>query len=189
MLEQNPGHSQWYIDRFDRMAAEGRDLLGEARFVDALAPRQARIMDAGCGPGRHGGWLADRGHTVVGVDGDPALIETAQARHPNARWITQDLAVLDLSDEEPFDVIYSVGNVMTFLHPDTRMEVLTRLFQHLAPQGRLITGHQPARGWSAESIIEDMRSIGFAIDVVLGTWDMRPFGPDSDFVIVIASKH
>lgn len=188
MLQQNPGHSQWYIDRFDRMAAEGHDLLGEARFIDALAPRNSRIMDAGCGPGRHGGWLAERGHTVVGVDGDPALIETAQGRHPNARWVTQDLAVLDLEDEDPFDVIYAVGNVMTFLHPATRTEVLTRFYHHLAPGGRLVTGHQPARGWSGEDIQDDMRQIGFEIDHVFGTWELRPFGPSSDFVIVVASK-
>ena len=170
------------------MAAEGHDLLGEARFIDALAPRNSRIMDAGCGPGRHGGWLAERGHTVVGVDGDPALIEKAQGRHPNARWVTQDLAVLDLEDEDPFDVIYAVGNVMTFLHPATRTEVLTRFYHHLAPGGRLVTGHQPARGWSGEDIQDDMRQIGFEIDHVFGTWELRPFGPSSDFVIVVASK-
>lgn len=188
MLQQNPGHSQWYIDRFDKMAAEGRDLLGEARFIDALAPRNARILDAGCGPGRHGGWLAERGHTVVGVDGDPALIETAAKRHPHARWITQDLAVLNLEDEDPFDVIYAVGNVMTFLHPDTRIDVLRHFYDHLAPNGRLVTGHQPARGWSGEAICADMRDLGFGIDYVFGTWEMRPFTAESDFVVVVASK-
>jgi hypothetical protein len=54
MIEQNPGHSSWYIERFRAMAAAGDDLGGEARFVDAMAPRGARILDAGCGPGRVG---------------------------------------------------------------------------------------------------------------------------------------
>jgi hypothetical protein len=30
------GHSQWYIERFRRMAAEGADLAGEARLMDAV---------------------------------------------------------------------------------------------------------------------------------------------------------
>ena len=46
MIEQNPGHSAWYIERFRSMAAAGQDLDGEARLVDAMAPRRARILDA-----------------------------------------------------------------------------------------------------------------------------------------------
>ena len=61
-LEQNPGHSQWYIERFRTMVAEGADIDGEARMVDAMVPRGARILDAGCGPGRVGAELASRGH-------------------------------------------------------------------------------------------------------------------------------
>ena len=55
---RNPNHSSWYIERFRSMADAGADLAGEARFVDAMAPRTARILDAGCGPGRVGAELA-----------------------------------------------------------------------------------------------------------------------------------
>lgn len=57
------------------MARAGDDLAGEAKLVDAMVPRRARILDAGCGPGRVGGALAAAGHEVVGVDVDPALIQ------------------------------------------------------------------------------------------------------------------
>ena len=70
MIAENPGHSEWYIERFRSMAAEGQDLDGEARLVDAMVPRGARVLDAGCGPGRVGGRLAALGHHVVGVDID-----------------------------------------------------------------------------------------------------------------------
>ena len=46
-LERNPGHSQWYIERWERMRAEGKDIDGEARLIDALAPRGALVLDAG----------------------------------------------------------------------------------------------------------------------------------------------
>ena len=39
LLEENPGHSDWYIERFRAMAAAGADLDGEARLVDAMAAR------------------------------------------------------------------------------------------------------------------------------------------------------
>ena len=66
-LQESPGHSEWYVERFRRMAAEGADLHGEARLVDALVGRHARVLDAGCGPGRVGGHLAELGHESGGM--------------------------------------------------------------------------------------------------------------------------
>jgi 2-polyprenyl-3-methyl-5-hydroxy-6-metoxy-1,4-benzoquinol methylase len=96
VTDTDEGHSQWYIERFRRMAAEGVDLAGEARLVDALAAPGSRILDAGCGPGRVGAILHDRGHHVVGVDADPELIAAACQDHPGPLWVVADLADLDL---------------------------------------------------------------------------------------------
>src|SRR4051812_26606943 len=101
-----PGHSQWYIERFRQMAAAGADLAGEARLLDAMLPRGARVLDAGCGTGRVGAELAAWGHEVVGVDADPALIEAARQDHPGPVWLVADLSDLDLEgagEPEPFD--------------------------------------------------------------------------------------
>lgn len=87
MTRQDPNHSTRYIERFRSMAAAGDDLAGEARFVDAMAPRQARILDAGCGPGRVGSALGRLGHHVVGVDVDPVLIAAAEQDHPGPTWV------------------------------------------------------------------------------------------------------
>src|SRR5258705_6016599 len=123
----DPGHSHWYVERFRSMARAGEDVVGEARFVDAMAPRGARILDAGCGPGRLGGILAQVGHHVVGVDVDPALIEAAEQDYPGPDWLVGDLAELDLPARgivEPFDVIVSAGNVIAVLAPSTPTQVV-----------------------------------------------------------------
>ena len=65
-----------------RWPPPGQDLAGEARLVDAMVDRGARILDAGCGPGRVGAELHARGHRVVGVDVDPMLIDAARTRPP-----------------------------------------------------------------------------------------------------------
>ena len=188
MIEENPGHSAWYIERFRAMAAEGHDLGGEARFVDAMAPRGARVLDAGCGPGRVGGRLAALGHDVVGVDIDPELIAAAEREHPAARWLTADLAHLDLASEgipDGFDVIVSAGNVMTFLDPATRRTVLERLAAHLGPDGRLAVGFGSGRGYDFDEFFADAAAVGLREESTFSTWDLRPFSAASTFLVAV----
>lgn len=184
----DPGHSDWYIERFRAMARAGDDLGGEARFVDAMAPRGAHILDAGCGPGRVGGHLAAAGHRVVGVDVDPALIAAAEQDHPGPRWLVGDLAELDLPARgigEPFDIIVSAGNVMTFLAPSTRVAVLSRLRAHLRADGRLVIGFGAGRDYAFDAFLADAATAGLATDLLLSAWDVRPFTEDSEFLVAL----
>jgi SAM-dependent methyltransferase len=188
ITQEDPGHSVAYVERFRRLAAQGTDLAGEARLVDAMLPRGSRVLDAGCGPGRVGGWLAGVGHTVVGVDGDPVLIAAAEADHPGPRWLVGDLAELDLPAagiEEPFDAIVCAGNVMTFLAPSTRREVLRRLRAHLAPAGRAAIGFGAGRDYLFDEFLDDARAVGLVPDLLLSTWDLRPYAPDADFLVAV----
>jgi 2-polyprenyl-3-methyl-5-hydroxy-6-metoxy-1,4-benzoquinol methylase len=185
-LAENPEHSQWYIKRFRDLAARGADLHGEARMIDAMASRGARILDAGCGTGRVGGHLAESGHTVTGVDLDPALIEDARTSYPRSQWLVGDLTALELPDR--FDLIVCAGNVLTFVAPSTRVEILRRLAGHLAPDGRLITGFGAGRGYDFDAYLADVKEAGLAQSLLLGTWDLRPFGPDSDFLVAVLTR-
>lgn len=190
-IEKNPGHSAWYIERFRTMAAEGADLDGEARLVDAMVGRGARILDAGCGPGRVGGRLHALGHQVVGVDIDPALVAAAEEDHPGPTWLTGDLATLDLAAAgiaEPFDVIVCAGNVMTFLDPATNRAVLGRFAAHLAPEGRAVVGFGAGRGYAFDDFLADVTAAGVRADVLLSSWDLRPFGPSSDFLVAVLAR-
>jgi 2-polyprenyl-3-methyl-5-hydroxy-6-metoxy-1,4-benzoquinol methylase len=188
LTERNPEHSNWYIERFRTMAANGDDLDGEARFIDAMASRCSRILDAGCGPGRVGGALARAGHDVVGVDIDPILIAAAETDHPGPTWRVADLAELDLPAagiSEPFNVIVCAGNVLTFLDPATRRPVLERLAAHLQPNGRLVTGFGSGRDYPFEEFLSDVEHVGLAAELMLASWDLRPFSIDADFLVAV----
>jgi SAM-dependent methyltransferase len=188
ITEQDPNHSNWYVERFRSMVAAGDDLAGEARFVDAMAPRQARILDAGCGPGRVGSALARVGHEVVGVDVDPVLIAAAEQDHPGPTWVVGDLADLDLTSagvHEGFDVVVCAGNVLTFLAPGTRRDVLANLGGQLRGDGRIAVGFGAGRGYDFEEFRADADLVGLARELELGAWDLRPLTEDSDFLVAV----
>ncbi|NEW37391.1 class I SAM-dependent methyltransferase [Nocardia cyriacigeorgica] len=187
----DPAHSAWYVERFRGLAAQGQDIVGEARLIDAMIGRGSRVLDAGCGPGRIGGYLHEAGHVVVGVDVDPVLIAAAEQDHPGPTWLVGDLAELDLparNVEADFDVIVCAGNVMTFLAPSTRQQVLTRYAHHLAPTGRAVIGFGADRGYEFEQFFTDASAGGLAVDLRLSTWDLRPFTDDSDFLVAVFTR-
>ncbi|HEY7939974.1 MAG TPA: class I SAM-dependent methyltransferase [Acidimicrobiales bacterium] len=191
MIAGDPGHSQRYAERFRELSAAGKDIDGEARLVDAMAPRHARILDAGCGPGRVGGALARVGHEVVGVDADPVLIAAAEADHPGPTWLLADLAELDLPARgiaEGFDVIVSAGNVMPYLAPGTRAEVLRRLGLHLRDRGRIVVGFGAGRDYPFGQFHTDVAEAGLVVDLELATWELHPFRDDADFLVAVLTK-
>ena len=185
----DPQHSHWYVERFRRMRAEGADLAGEARLVTAMVPLGARILDAGSGSGRVGSELHALGHTVVGVDVDPILVEAARADHPGPDWRVGDLTELDLlaAGVLPFDVVVCAGNVMTFVAEGTEVEVLRRFRAHLARDGRAVVGFGAGRGYTFDQFFDDVAAAGLVVDVALSTWDLRPRTPTSEFLVAILS--
>lgn len=181
-------HSQWYIDRFRRMAAEGVDLGGEARLIDAIVAPGARILDAGCGPGRVGAELHRRGHRVVGVDADAQLIAAAREDHPGPAWLVGDLSTLRLAEQgedEPFDAAVLAGNVMVFVAPGSEAQVLARVAAHVRPDGVVVTGFGLDRGYALADFDRDCAGAGLVLEHRFATWDLRAWHDEADFAVSV----
>ena len=183
VTSQNPAHSENYARRWQMIVESGQDIDGEARLIDALAPRGARILDAGCGQGRLGGYLSERGHDVVGVDIDPVLIEHARNGWPEAQWQVGDLC----SDPLPrdFDLVVAAGNVMCFLDPFGRQAALENIAQALKPGGRFIAGFGAGRDWGFDDFVALAAEAGLEPENVFESWDLYPFAEDSEFLVAI----
>ena len=191
VTNHGPEHSEWYIERFRQMAAEGADLAGEARLLDAMLARRSRVLDAGCGPGRVGAELAARGHTVVGVDVDPRLIEAAQADHPGPTWLVADLAELDLAQHgitEKFDAAVLAGNVMPYVAPATEGVVLARIAAHIRLDGVVVVGFGTDRGYSLAAFDAHAKAAGLDLEHRFATWDLRPWRADAPFAVTVLRK-
>ena len=101
-----------------------------------------RILDAGCSDGRATKdckmWLEKIGHDVLftGVDQDKHRIESARKNDCGVRFIHSDIECLK---EEKFDVILCI-NVIRFVLPKPKSEMLRCMADMLKPDGVLITG-------------------------------------------------
>jgi SAM-dependent methyltransferase len=182
---------QVYVDRFARHHAEGADLAGEARFVDALVPRGAAVLDAGCGTGRVAAALAAAGHRAVGVDKDAGLLAIARDRYPGVPYLESDLLALDAGLlraaglEQPFDAVVVPGNVLVYVAPGTERRVLRRLMSLTRPGGRIVTGFATDRDYRVGDLDGDAAALGLAVEYRFATWQLDPFTVDSDWAVTI----
>ena len=186
--EGGPDRSQWYVDHFRKLAAEGADLVGEARLMDALLPPRSRVLDAGCGPGRVGAELHRRGHQVVGVDADEILIAAALEDHPGPTFLVADLAALDLPSAgivERFAGAVLAGNVMTYLAPDTAVDLLRRVASHVVPDGPVVAGFSLDHGYPLDDFDRDLDDAGLTLEHRFSTWDLRPWTVDWDYAVSV----
>ncbi|MGJ6126854.1 class I SAM-dependent methyltransferase [Mycolicibacterium sp. Y3] len=131
-----------YDARWRTLSASGQSVHGEADLAESLLREHGgtRVLDAGCGTGRVAIELAERGFSVVGVDADPAMLDTARAKAPHLEWVLADLSAPEAGVAGEFDLIVAAGNVMIFLEPGTEAQVVAGLAGHLAPGGLLVSG-------------------------------------------------
>ena len=187
IIAANPDHSENYAQRWRNFVQQGKDIDGEARLIDALSARHSRILDAGCGTGRLGGYLAKRGHIVFGVDIDPVIIGYAQQDFPEATWVVGDLSA-DPIEFRDIDIAVSAGNVMGFLAVDGRRPALENIFRTLRPGGRFVVGFGRGRGWEFDDFLTMCHEVGFQPQHQFASWDLEPFTEQSGFLVAVLQK-
>jgi len=108
-----------------------------AFLVDALALRPgARVLDVGCGPGRHAHALAEAGYRVVGVDISEEFIELArEGAPPSATFVRADAR--DLAYDAEFDAVLSLCQGGFGLLQGSDDAVLAGMRRAARPGGRI----------------------------------------------------
>ncbi len=148
-----------YAAKMRRYIADGTDLAVEARFVDMISPREADILDIGCGHGSTVAALRSRGHRAFGIDPTPEILAVALEcfdpdwfRAVAVEQLPDDLSAIDLPDR--FNVVTMTGNVPAFLSEDTLTGAFVRIASLLGPGGLLVIGTTTtARGGPEEQLV------------------------------------
>lgn len=135
-----------YAAKMRSLALAGSDLETAARFVDMLCPRQARILDIGCGIGSSVNALRRQGHQAFGIDPTAQVLQVAgELYRPSwfrnlsaAQLCAQSLAAQNLPAR--YEAILLAGNVPAFLSPAEYHAVFTMADELLSDSGVLVIG-------------------------------------------------
>ena len=187
-----------YAEVFEDLIARGEDIEGEARLADVLAPRGARVLDAGSGLGRVAAALLARGHDVTAVEKDPDLVERSRRHYPQVPVVVADILALtptmleEAGRPSSYDLVVVVGNVVVYLADGTEVRALRTLADLLVPGGRVLVGFHPQAGPRGSrdyprSLFEaHVRESGLVVEQVFGTYDLAP--PAEDYVVAVLRK-
>jgi 2-polyprenyl-3-methyl-5-hydroxy-6-metoxy-1,4-benzoquinol methylase len=142
--------TQWYEELFTDYARSydeesfTRGTLGEVEFIEGElgCDRAKRILDVGCGTGRHDIELAKRGYRVTGIDLSESQLARAREK-ARAAGVKIDFLRRDARDfqfEEPFDLVMMIceGAFPLMETDEMNFAILRNAARALAAGGKLV---------------------------------------------------
>jgi len=92
---------------------------------------RSRILDMGCSGGLHAIEFSKRDHFVTGIDAEPSAIDLARKRSQGLQlqtaFLVADIESEILTNLGRFDLIYSLGNVISHIGKEAVPEVLNNV--------------------------------------------------------------
>jgi SAM-dependent methyltransferase len=173
-----------YTDHVDDYAVTHGPKMADPvqRFASSL-PVPARILDAGCGPGRDLARFTAYGHRPHGVDLNAAFVARANASAPTTQGDLRDIG--SLFPAGTFDGIWACASLVHLSETETE-DVLRQFARLLRPAGRLYAcvkaagdtgwldepdGRRWYTVWDPAAFVAAVTGAGFVVDRV----DRGPF--------------
>ncbi len=133
-IERDDGYQDaedisWYLTTYSSFPAFEKRALKFAR---------GRVLDIGCGAGRHALYLQRRGLRVTGIDVSPRLVELAQQRGVKDARVADACRPLPFREGE-FDTVVLFGNNLGICGTLPKFRrMLRELYRITSPRGRIL---------------------------------------------------
>ena len=141
---------QWYEELFENYALKYEDeiytkgTLGECDFIEDEINynKRLKILDIGCGTGRHSIELAKRGYKVTGIDLSESLLnratEIAARQGLDINFQIQDARSLNFSGEFDLAIMLCEGAFSLMETDEMNYQILQNASKALIDDGKLI---------------------------------------------------
>lgn len=142
--------NQWYEELFQNYGKKydnevfTKGTIGECDFIEQEIKynKQLRILDIGCGTGRHSIELAKRGYALTGIDLSESLLcrakETAAKERLNIDFQIGDARLLTFSDEFDLIIMLCEGAFPLMETDEMNFQILQSATRALKDHGKLI---------------------------------------------------
>jgi 2-polyprenyl-3-methyl-5-hydroxy-6-metoxy-1,4-benzoquinol methylase len=141
---------QWYEELFENYAESydkesyTRGTRGEVDFIEKEInfDKTKRILDIGCGTGRHAIELAKRGYNVTGIDLSESqlnrAIEKAKKENLSINFLRADARYMDFNNEFDAAIMICEGAFPLMETDEMNFKILENARNALKPKGKLI---------------------------------------------------
>jgi SAM-dependent methyltransferase len=128
---------------YEKAFAHAPAHLSALEWLAERLPREGRVLDVGSGTGRPtAAALVAAGHSVLGVDVSPVMVELASRQVPGAEFRHADIRELPL-EEGAFDGICVFFSLLQMSRAE-QTALVRRLASALRPGGHLVLATVPA---------------------------------------------
>ena len=167
-VQSSPERSEWFASWFDSAHYHKlyayRDDTEAARFLDQLIarlrpPRRAKVLDLGCGAGRHSKYLASKELRVIGMDlAAGSIREAKKSERPGLRFLQHDMRVP--FGRDAFDCVFNLFTSFGYFEePDEHVAVVRNMATSLRPGGRLVLDYLNVRYAETRLTSEEVKEI------------------------------
>ena len=106
----------------------------------AIKQAKGRVLDIGCGAGRHSLYLQQKGFDVTGIDNSPGAIKVCKLRSLKKTFV-RPITNVDKFAESSFDTVLMLGNNFGLFGSSIRAKsILKKLYRVTSPEARIIAG-------------------------------------------------
>lgn len=164
-MTQPDWFAHWFDTPYYALLYQQRDEREAAEFIAALVAQLklkpgSRVLDIGCGRGRHALALHTLGFEVTGIDLSPSAIDEARLHETDRlKFVRADMRTFDLP--KSFDLVINLFTSFGYFDKtEDNLAVLRRVRRHLKPDGIFILDYFNAKKVSAQLVTREHREAG-----------------------------
>ena len=157
-------YKKWFDSVFYHQLYANRSEKEATVFIDALMeelnpPPNSKMLDLGCGAGRHAKWLASKGFDVTGLDLAISSIRNAKKyEKTNLRFAKHDMR--DPFGKRHFDYVFNFFTSFGYFKNDEENhKVIRNIYHALKPGGSLVLDYLNVAWCEDRLVAEETKEI------------------------------